>query len=279
LHTHTNYCDGKGSVEDFCKAAFEKGFVSLGFSSHAPLLNNARLNTDWHMKKENFSAYCNDIQEAKQRWKNKLSVFAGLEIDYIEGCAGPTDWDMGKNHLDYCIGSVHYVSAQRCADSSALEFEKLINEDFCGDVMATIDAYWNKVEKMITAGGFDIVGHVDLIKRNNANNKWFREDDKRYIKHLRRIADVIADAKIVVEVNSSGMIRGYTDSPYPSKCFLELLCKNKVSVVINADAHKPEHLGGHYEDAKQVLLESGYDSIVFFEGRREGKALWRKEAL
>jgi histidinol-phosphatase (PHP family) len=283
LHTHTNYCDGKGSIEDFCKAAFEKGFVSLGFSPHAPLLNIENPDTSWHMKLEDFAAYSNDILQAKQRWKNKLPVFAGLEIDYIEDRCGPADWEdncqIEKNNLDYRIGSVHYITETRCVDSSGLEFEELIAEDFCGDVMAMVDAYWNKVEKMIAAGGFDILGHADVIKKNNKNNKWFLENDDRYVKNIRRIADAIADAKIVVEANSGGMIRGHTDSPYPSQYFLKLLCKNKVSIVISADAHAPEHLGGHYEDVKQILLEAGYDNIVFFEGRLDGKSLWRKEAL
>ena len=32
LHTHTNYCDGKNSIEENIKYAIEKEFISLGFS-------------------------------------------------------------------------------------------------------------------------------------------------------------------------------------------------------------------------------------------------------
>ena len=36
-HTHTNYCDGISSPAEMAKKAYEKGFVSLGFSVHSPL--------------------------------------------------------------------------------------------------------------------------------------------------------------------------------------------------------------------------------------------------
>ena len=35
-HVHTTYCDGKTPAADMAKRAFDLGFLSLGFSSHAP---------------------------------------------------------------------------------------------------------------------------------------------------------------------------------------------------------------------------------------------------
>ena len=35
-HVHTTFCDGKTPAPDMARTAYEKGFVSLGFSSHAP---------------------------------------------------------------------------------------------------------------------------------------------------------------------------------------------------------------------------------------------------
>ena len=56
-HVHTTFCDGKTPAPEMAKAAFEKGFVSLGFSSHAPRLRftssglvNSRSNTNVVMR-------------------------------------------------------------------------------------------------------------------------------------------------------------------------------------------------------------------------------------
>ena len=35
LHTHTIYCDGANTPEEFVKAAIESGFEGIGFSSHS----------------------------------------------------------------------------------------------------------------------------------------------------------------------------------------------------------------------------------------------------
>ena len=34
FHTHSNFCDGKCTAEEMVIAAIEKGFDTLGFSSH-----------------------------------------------------------------------------------------------------------------------------------------------------------------------------------------------------------------------------------------------------
>ena len=37
FHTHSNYCDGKGLLDEYVAQAISLGMLSLGFSSHAPL--------------------------------------------------------------------------------------------------------------------------------------------------------------------------------------------------------------------------------------------------
>ena len=35
LHQHTNFCDGRDSIEEVVLTAIEKGFTGIGFSSHS----------------------------------------------------------------------------------------------------------------------------------------------------------------------------------------------------------------------------------------------------
>ena len=37
-HSHSLYCDGRASMEDFVRFALSEGFTSYGFSSHARCL-------------------------------------------------------------------------------------------------------------------------------------------------------------------------------------------------------------------------------------------------
>ncbi|MDR2796507.1 MAG: PHP domain-containing protein, partial [Spirochaetaceae bacterium] len=64
LHTHTSFCDGNGTVEDFCAAAYKKKFVSLGFSAHAPITKKTGLKTDWHLRDDRLGDYCTAVRGA-----------------------------------------------------------------------------------------------------------------------------------------------------------------------------------------------------------------------
>jgi histidinol-phosphatase (PHP family) len=279
MHTHTSFCDGSGAVEDFCEAAYKKKFVSLGFSAHAPIAKKTGIKTDWHLDDGRLGEYRSAVNDARTRWRGRLDVYLGLEADYIDGLVSPSDFDYAELGLDYLIGSVHYIKPPRCADSPPEEFEKLVNEDFGGDAAALVDRYWDFMELMISGGGFDIIAHADLIKKNNKYDKWFSPNDERYVKRLERIACVIAESGLVTEVNTGGLNRGYTVEPYPSLRLLRLLQKKGAPVMINADAHEPDHLGGFYAEARRLLLEAGFTRHCLFQGRIDGKARWKTEPL
>ena len=283
LHTHTNFCDGKGDVESFCCSAYEKGFHSLGFSSHAPVEKKTGFKTNWHMKEERLGEYLEAINAAKQRWEGRLAIYAGLEVDYISGLMGPADNDYRDMGLDYIIGSCHYVIPSRGApftvDDSLNVVEQGIKDSYGGDPLAFAEAYWDSQEGLISSGGFDILGHPDLVKKNNAQGRLFSEDAEPYRKRIARAAVLAGEQGVTIEVNTGGLIRGWTDSIYPSLPLLRLFRENKVPAIINADAHKPENLDGYYPEARECLLAAGYKSMVLFEGKKDGRPVWREEAL
>ncbi|MDR3356067.1 MAG: histidinol-phosphatase, partial [Spirochaetaceae bacterium] len=69
------------------------------------------------------------------------------------------------------------------------------------------------------------------------------------------------------------------DEPYPSPRLLSLLAEAAVPVIVTADAHSTAHLGGHYREARELLLKAGYRRASVFEGRRAGKPLWKSEEI
>ena len=271
LHTHTTFCDGEDDIETFCRVAYEKGLDSLGFSAHAPIRKKTGWTSDWHLPDERLSEYLDAVREARQRWEGRLRVFAGLEIDFVAGLMGPADRDYRELGLDYCIGSVHYLIPPRGepfeVDGSPEKFAKGIEEGFSGDAEAMVDAYWHAEEALIRAGGFDILGHIDLIKKNNQDKHWFSLESETYRAHLVRVADCIAQmygsSPFIVEVNTGGLNRGKTRDTYPSLPLLRLLRERDVPLIITADAHRACHLDGHYAAAQETLREIGYKIAHF----------------
>ncbi|GHU99337.1 histidinol-phosphatase [Spirochaetia bacterium] len=284
IHTHTTFCDGRDDIETYCQAAWERGFVSIGFSAHAPVGRKAGLVTDWHLGDARLTEYLDTVRDARRRWEGRLPVYLGLEVDYIEGRMGPADADYRDLGLDYLIGSVHYVfppdgGEPIAVDGSPEEFAADVRSRFNHDGELLAETYWDTLLAMVNAGGFDVLGHFDLVKKNNEGNRWFKAEGERYRKKAESLIGPIAESASVVEVNTGGLIRGRTREAYPSPSLLRLLGTRGVPVTITADAHEASHLGGFYAEARETLRNSGYTETVLFAGRQARKPIWTKEPL
>ena len=288
IHTHTVFCDGADDVETYCRAAYDKNLVSLGFSAHAPIFKKTGIQTTWHLDEKRLDEYMRAVRAAAKRWEGKLPVYLGLEVDFIPGLTGPADREYREMDLDFIIGAVHYVIPKSGdpfeVDSTAEELDYKIKAILGGDCQAMVEAYWDSQEAMIRAGGFDVLAHPDLVKKNNrrgGNNEdhLFSEDTESYKKRTAAVAALAAQAGIPVEINTGGLNRKKTVECYPSLAFLKLFREFNVPMVITADAHRAEHINGHYAQAHQALIDAGYTEAVLFEGRRNGKAVWAREAL
>jgi histidinol-phosphatase (PHP family) len=283
LHTHTLFCDGVDDVETMCRAAFEKRLQAIGFSAHGPVFRRAGIQTDWHMSDERLKNYLDDVCCARSRWQGKLAIYLGLELDYIKGLRSALDQDITALDLDYIIGSVHYVTPPHgrpfTVDGPRGELEQGIQDGFCGDGEAMVHAYWDALAEMIALGGFDILGHADLVKKNNHDDRYFNIESGAYRQRLAETACAAASAGLVVELNTGGLNRKRISETYPSLSFLRLFREYNVPVLITADAHCAQDLDGHYETAQKTLIEAGYTEHVLFKGKVNGKAVWKTVQL
>ena len=283
IHTHTNFCDGTDDVETCCRTAYEKGLACLGFSAHAPITSKTGITSSWNLPDERLPEYLKTVREAKKRWEGKLPVYLGLEVDFIEGLMGPADDDYREMDLDFIIGSVHYVFPPNgqlfTVDDSFENVYAGISKGFDGDPMGMVEAYYHSVASMILAGGLDVLGHADVVRKNNPSDELFPEDDDFYLEQIITLAGLMGEAGIPAEINTGGLVRDATKDCYPSLDLLTLFRENGVPMVINADAHKAQDLDGNYDIARKTLLSAGYTESLIFKGRKDGKAVWESEKL
>jgi histidinol-phosphatase (PHP family) len=264
FHTHTNYCDGKTSIEEIVAAASSAGIISLGISSHAPL----PFERGWAMNGEMLDSYLREITEIKSR-SNDVEVFAGLEIDYIPGKVSPQDF---KDKLDYTIGSVHFVDYFDDGngweiDNTNAVFMDGLTRIFKGNVREAIGRYFEITREMISNAPPDVTGHLDKIKIQNIDNKLFREDDKWYRDEVAKTIAVLNKSDSIVEVNTRGIYQKKSSTTYPSPWIIRMLCENNVPVTISSDAHHPRDLTNCFSDAARIIAGAGYKTIqILHEG-------------
>jgi len=264
LHTHTNFCDGKGEPEEFVQKAIEKGFEMIGFSSHAFL----PVPTDWTIKEIDFPLYIAEINRLKKAYSNRIEILSGLEVDYIPGIHGPSCFrSIDKAKLDYIIGSVHFIPVKNHPrkyleiDFNPVQMKQIIDEGYGGDSREMIRMYYGLVREMLLNDPPDILGHLDLVKKFNGENIFFDELESYYCEEIEKTLAVLSKTPTILEVNTAPIYRGLDDEPYPSKPFLKMCRGYSIPIVLNSDAHFPDALDGGYAEASLILHEAGYDMM------------------
>ena len=260
-HTHSCFCDGEGELESYVKEALSYGFDAIGFTSHAPL----PFYKSYVMENSKLKLYCDMINQLKAKYEGMIQIYLGLEVDYIPeviGTRSPQFQDLG---LDYTIGSIHLMKNPEngeylCVDESAIDFNKLLQEVFKGDVEKYITNYYTLIRQMIKEHNPSIIGHLDLVKKFNSNNEFFREDEKWYMDEVYQTLNAISAAGSILEINTGGISRGYIKSVYPSTWILKAANRLGIPIILNSDAHSPKFIKAYFEQAIETARGLGYSS-------------------
>lgn len=257
-HMHSNYCDGKAEMIEYVSQARTLGMTSIGFSSHAPV----PFPCSWCMKADSFTDYHHSIETIKAA-TTSIEIYKGLEVDFIPGVISPLDF---SDRLDYTIGSIHFVD--RFADGKHWEIDGLhtlfldgLEKIFNNDIRHAITRYYELTREMIETSCPTIIGHMDKIKIQNPGEKFFSEEEDWYRSEVEKTIDLIAEKKVIVEVNTRGIYQKKSATTYPSPWILELMHAKDIPVTLSSDAHHPSDITNQFPEAAQMLLDIGFNTI------------------
>ena len=264
-HTHFELDDGSGPLSAYAESALSRGMKILGFSPHAPL----PYPNDWAMQDSNLPVYLSGVSALRKEYAGRLEICTGLEIDYVAGVSGPSNEKYDSLGLDYRIGSLHSIREDESGEDLSVDgpvedLIRLLEKQFGGDVKKLVSAYFELETEMIEKGGFDILGHCDLIKKRNTDNRFFDQNDGWYLNKAFEMLEAAAGKNLIVEVNTGGMSRGATTEVYPSFRMLERCRELNIPLTLTTDAHSPEHVDFYLKEAAEEIKQAGYKEIYFF---------------
>lgn len=243
-HTHTIFCDGKNTPEEMVEKAIELGLSSIGFSGHS----YTDFSDEWCMSPDGTKQYKNEINRLKEKYKNKIEILLGVEQEYFS--KEPTD------DYEYVIGAVHYVLKNvkyLSVDDSRQTQIDIVNNFYGGDFYAFVEDYYALVGDVYNKTKCDIIGHFDLITKFNAYGSLFDTNNPRYIAAWKSAADKLIATPAVFEVNTGGIARGYTKTPYPEKSIIDYLKKNGVRLIYSSDCHDKNYLLFEYDKVMELI--------------------------
>ncbi len=242
-HMHSLFSDGSASLETMAQAAVDKGLAGVIFTDHMPLPFQNR----YTLTSDRTEAYRNAVKEIRTRMDGQLTVLMGLEMESLPSHRKWTD-ALADTGWDKLIASVHFVEHDgefAMINGTEAEFLRSLSMDFSSDIHRLVTAYYHQLMAMARSGRFHIVGHIDVVKKHNAGNRFFDEAQPWYRDLVEETLDAVQTAGMVVEINTGG-ISHPVQCAYPSRWILERISERKIPVCLSSDAHRPEDVGRHF---------------------------------
>ena len=140
-----------------------------------------------------------------------------------------------------------------------------INDDFDADPLAAVEAYFAEVEK-VAALKPDILAHIDLIKKLNANGEFFDEESPRYKAAALKALQAAKANDCLLEVNTGSVYRGYRKDFYPGPWLLGEWQKMGGKVIITSDSHDINSLTFGFDEAAAAIKAAGFTSVQVLTG-------------
>ncbi|MDD5372423.1 MAG: histidinol-phosphatase [Sulfurimonas sp.] len=250
LHNHTKLCNhAEGEIFEYIEKAIECGIKYFGFSEHAPMNFDEKYRISFEQMRE----YEDAVLNAKEKYKEKIEIFLGYEVDYLRGYM---DERVLNADVDYLIGSVHFI-----------EEWGFDNPEFIGGYAdQDIDEIWQKyfsaIEEMAQSKLFDIAAHLDLIKI-------FKFMPSIEVAEIAKDALLaIKKADMSIEINVAGFRKPIGEA-YPSLDLLKAAKKLDIPITFASDAHKPEQVGLYSDEAIKMAKNAGYTECVIYRHRKK----------
>lgn len=254
-HTHTYLCKhAKGTIDEYIQKAISLGYTDIGFSDHCPftpdlerLIYSKRMNMDDYL-----NHYLPDLKAAKEKYKGIINVHSAVEVEYFDEFKDFYPF-LIKEH-DYLVLGQHYFKYNGHYISIYSQLSSQMLEIYCDTVI-----------KALETGYFKILAHPDFFC-------WgYPFWDEICVEISKKIIDAAIKNNVILEINANG-IRNceksfrYITIPekdennkkkeshswaYPNIEFFKLCAETDVLVMMNDDAHDPEHI--HDESTLKAL--------------------------
>lgn len=263
-HTHTNFSDGKNSIEEMITQAEKQGLEELGISDHLIVHKNFKQCPSWKdlstinashiyndcFKKttEAFKKHADNVRKIAK--KHSIKVFVGAEVDYFTYDGWEDEFKQLKKDVDcdYFITGNHFYETSD---------ELPVHPIYTGKYYAChknqtdlIKRHFKTLAKAAQSGLFEFIAHVDYMRKTpHYNNKIFDQDKIALIK-------ICKQCNATLEVNTKHVPANEETSP--NLWWLKEMKKFNLPILLSDDAHNKSSLTQGFDVAEKLLADMNY---------------------
>jgi len=261
-HTHHVRCGhAVGELEEYVRRGIEIGLGQIGLSDHMPLLHvdPNRYYPEMAMPMDELPRYVEECLKLKEKYKGQIDIRLGLEGDYIEGWEEAIERIVKAYPWDYVIGSVHFLGEWDITDHRQ-------TQGWEGrDKLEVYQTYYDAIQKAAATGFYDIMGHLDVIKRFGYHPGVEAMDEVEALENAA--LNAVARSGVAMELNASGLSKPCAEM-FPSERMLREAYRLGIPLTVGSDAHDPRKLGENLDRARAALWEVGFRELAVFEKRQ-----------
>ena len=248
-------------MERYIRSAADLGLGEICFLDH---LTVQAAEKGLSMSLKEIFYYFQAVQVLKQKYRHTIPIKVGLEIDFNPDHTGLFQEIAGTYAFDVIATGLHFPGGIDVVShrSSWCSGEK--------DTDYVYGLFFEQLEKMLDYTYFDVICHMDLIK------KFDRKPSRSVDRAMDAILSKIKEKNLTVEVNTSGFNHPI-QTPYPSLDIIRKCHEMGISITLGSDAHKPEDVGQHYERVLPMILSVGYRNLATFTKRRRSEIPIKKK--
>lgn len=252
-HMHSLHSpDGYQSMPVMAQAARERGLTGLAFTEHA----------EWYAGDPAYGyldleSYFADLNEVSTQFDGTLEVLAGIELGNPHDFPHQVDALLDRWNFDVVIGSLHWLGCQAGWEPPV----------FAGGIRDTYERYFDELLVMVEHAEFDVLGHLDLVRRDSWALFGHVMGLEAFESKIRRVLRCIVETGRGIEINTSGLHKGLA-TPLPGLQVLRWYRDLGGEVLIfGSDAHRPKHIAYGFDQARDIARAAGFERLAHFRDR------------
>ena len=244
-HIHSPFCPHgtSDSLESYVEEALKHNLAEMSFTEHMPFplyfLEDKEFQDECAASKDTIYDYFESVKEIKEKYKDKIKINLGMEVDFLDGFEKETKELLNEYgpYLEDGLLSVHFIkTGNKYTDIDGKDgFKRAV--EYYGSVEKVYDKYYETLIKAVKSDLGDYkpkrIGHPDLIR---IFNKLYPIEYKNY-ELLESLAKAIKERDYEVDINTAGLRKPYCGEIYVSGLFKELVEKYGIKRVYGSDSH------------------------------------------
>ncbi|MGD2105186.1 MAG: histidinol-phosphatase HisJ family protein [Anaerolineae bacterium] len=253
-HIHSSFSiDSEAAMAAVCEAAVARGISEIAFTDHAdfgPCDSDEAFPT---------AAYLAAIQRCREQYQCELVVRAGVEVGEPHIFAAESESVVAAGDFDVVLGSAHYAEGMQAT---------WLEDFFDQPLREAYESYYRQVVDLSANGDFDVLAHLDLVKRDARRLGKTYDGPEPYADMIRTALRTLVERGKGIELNTSPLRQGLGE-PCPSLTILRWYRDLRGEILtLGSDAHSPETVGADLDVAVDVAKAAGFQQLATFRHRQ-----------